>query len=234
MRLLIALILSAVVLSPAAGAATIHGVAYDYSLDLLKGAVLRINSTPEQSVVLSDGTYRIELPTGKYNLKAGYYSDGRLIMSDEQNVTIVDNGDYVIDLILLPELDFNESIFGGEQEIGDFEIDELEKNPEADYSLVIIVLLIILAALIIVYLMKPKKPATKEPAKGIKSSEIPEDLREVLDILKESGGRMNQKDLRNELPCSEAKVSLMVSDLEQRGLVKRFKKGRGNVIRLGK
>jgi len=33
---------------------------------------------------------------------------------------------------------------------------------------------------------------------------------------------------------SEAKASLLVDDLENRGLVKRFKKGRGNVLVLKK
>ncbi|MGM0771995.1 MAG: helix-turn-helix transcriptional regulator, partial [Halobacteriota archaeon] len=32
------------------------------------------------------------------------------------------------------------------------------------------------------------------------------------------------------LSYSEAKVSLIVSDLENRGLVEKFKKGRGNII----
>ena len=32
--------------------------------------------------------------------------------------------------------------------------------------------------------------------------------------------------------CSEAKVSLMVTDLEDRGLVRKVKQGRGNIILL--
>ena len=33
-----------------------------------------------------------------------------------------------------------------------------------------------------------------------------------------------------EMPYSEAKVSLMVTELEERGLLRKFKRGRGNVL----
>jgi len=52
----------------------------------------------------------------------------------------------------------------------------------------------------------------------------------VLSIIRDRGGRVTQKDLRLRLNCSEAKASLMITDLEDRGLVRKMKKGRGNVI----
>jgi uncharacterized membrane protein len=52
----------------------------------------------------------------------------------------------------------------------------------------------------------------------------------VLSIIGAHEGRITQKDLRMRLNCSEAKASLMITDLEDRGLVKKVKKGRGNVI----
>ncbi len=69
-----------------------------------------------------------------------------------------------------------------------------------------------------------------EPAPDI--DKLPEDLKEIIDILEKLGGRMTQKDLRTRLNCSEAKVSLMITDLENRGLVHKVKKGRGNIILL--
>ncbi|HMK45567.1 MAG TPA: hypothetical protein VK436_02975 [Methanocella sp.] len=59
---------------------------------------------------------------------------------------------------------------------------------------------------------------------------LPQDCREVLAIMEKNGGRITQLDLRKALPYSEAKVSLIVSDLESRGIVKKIKKGRGNVL----
>ncbi len=63
---------------------------------------------------------------------------------------------------------------------------------------------------------------------------LPDDLREVIRIIEKKGGRTTQLDLRKALPYSEAKVSLMITDLENRGIVKKIKKGRGNVIILNR
>lgn len=59
---------------------------------------------------------------------------------------------------------------------------------------------------------------------------IPPDLQEIIDVIHSQGGRMTQKDLRGKLKYSEGKVSLMLFDLEKRGLIQKFKRGRGNVI----
>lgn len=59
---------------------------------------------------------------------------------------------------------------------------------------------------------------------------MPDDLKEVVHIIEKNGGRITQLDLRKALPYSEAKVSLMITDLESRGIIKKVKKGRGNVI----
>ena len=64
--------------------------------------------------------------------------------------------------------------------------------------------------------------------------EMPEDLKSVVGIIQEEGGRITQKELRKKLPYSEAKVSLMVADLEGRGMVRKIKKGRGNIITMSK
>jgi len=63
-----------------------------------------------------------------------------------------------------------------------------------------------------------------------KEEELPADLKEILTILQKAGGRITQKDLRQRLNCSEAKASLMVADLQRRGYIDKFKKGRGNIL----
>src|SRR3989344_2647515 len=48
---------------------------------------------------------------------------------------------------------------------------------------------------------------------------------------KKHDGRINQKELRKEmLYLSEAKVSLIVTELEHKGMIEKIKKGRGNVL----
>lgn len=61
---------------------------------------------------------------------------------------------------------------------------------------------------------------------------LPEDLMEVLELIRASGNRITQLELRKKSRYSESKVSLMLSDLEERGLIEKFKKGRGNIIRI--
>ncbi len=59
---------------------------------------------------------------------------------------------------------------------------------------------------------------------------LSEDLQEVLKIIRSQGGQITQKDLRNRLQHSEVKVSLMLADLEKRKRVKKFKRGRENIV----
>lgn len=61
---------------------------------------------------------------------------------------------------------------------------------------------------------------------------LPDDLKEIMDLIRANGNRITQRELRKKSPYSESKVSLMLSDLEERGLVEKFKKGRGNIIRI--
>jgi len=61
---------------------------------------------------------------------------------------------------------------------------------------------------------------------------LPEDLRELLEVIRHCGNRITQRELRKKSPYSESKVSLMLSDLEERGLIEKFKRGRGNIIRI--
>ncbi len=68
-------------------------------------------------------------------------------------------------------------------------------------------------------------------AKGPEFS-LPEDLRELLEVIRRCGNRITQRELRKKSPYSESKVSLMLSDLEERGLIEKFKRGRGNIIRI--
>jgi uncharacterized membrane protein len=48
--------------------------------------------------------------------------------------------------------------------------------------------------------------------------------------VRSEGGRTTQKDLRRAIPYSEAKISLMIAELESQGKLKKIKKGRGNII----
>ncbi|MBI4150948.1 hypothetical protein HY492_02370, partial [Candidatus Woesearchaeota archaeon] len=57
-----------------------------------------------------------------------------------------------------------------------------------------------------------------------------QDAQRVLDIIREQGGRTTQKEIRKQTPLSEAKVSLIIAELEHKNLIEKIKQGRGNII----
>ena len=65
---------------------------------------------------------------------------------------------------------------------------------------------------------------------ALKKLPLPGDLHEVLGVIRGHKGRITQKDLRSRLEYSEVKVSLMLSELEKRGLIKKLKNGRENIV----
>ena len=99
--------------------------------------------------------------------------------------------------------------------IGDIELIEAEPT---DYTPVIIGILLGFIAIIILKFIRRKKD---EPHLY--------ELQEYLDYIKKHK-RVTQKELRKHFPLSEAKISLIITELEAKGYVQKIKKGRGNVI----
>ena len=83
-----------------------------------------------------------------------------------------------------------------------------------------------------------KKTSNEEPALNPeietptlkKELLLPEDLQKVIDIIRSHGGLITQKDLCSRSKYSEVKVSLMLSNLEKRKRIKKFKRGRENLV----
>jgi uncharacterized membrane protein len=76
-----------------------------------------------------------------------------------------------------------------------------------------------------------KQELTKQEL--IKNGLAPEDnyLEQAFKIIQKHDGRIYQKELRREmLYLSEAKISLILTELEHQGRIEKIKKGRGNVI----
>ncbi|MCQ6961878.1 hypothetical protein PV02_01400 [Methanolobus chelungpuianus] len=309
----------------ASGIATVHGVAYEWStFEPLDNAVIEVNTTPVQSLVAKSGVYSFDLSNGTYLVKATYYQNGTLTHYGEEVITVSGEGNYVVDLLLLPSYTASQ-------------LDSTESSPErtglnvsgssaGDNSAILIgvSLTLVLVLLILFYQVRYKREAssavsprrtehsaddpvvpvspalepaisgsssfspepsgekfpgpTREVPSGITFTEpeespglhkyhehpteedvaddnypetgvisgttvqeaekhtervsgpVPADLQEILDILVSQGGRMTQKDMRKRLRYSEGKVSLMLLDLEKRGKIQKFKKGRGNII----
>jgi uncharacterized membrane protein len=235
-------ILFAAVFISGAHAATLHGTIYQWSdfENPLKGAIVEVNSTPSQYVVSTNGTFSFNLSPGNYIIKAKYYRNNILEFTAEDEILIDREGDYVHDLLLFPPTELEN------QYLGDINLtSDLESKSDSNqiyYIITLIATFIVFAVLFILYWMRKKK--NKPIEEGVQESieippenfakteiaELPEDLSEIYELIMKKGGRVTQKDLRKEVKYGEAKVSLMIADLENRGLVKKIKKGRANII----
>lgn len=207
---IIAMIILIFTIMPVNGA-IIKGEIYSWELKKI-GAVVEINTTPKQRIVAVNGSYEFEVSPGVYEIRA-YSIDGKLFCNETIKVT--SEGIYIIDLILFPKLESNE-----------LDITELDFNLEEEqsplYPYVIFIAIAGISFVAYFFLIKRRKKVVEE--------RLPDDLERVLRILKEAGGRMTQKELREKLGWSEAKLSLVLADLERRGIIEKYKKGRGNII----
>ncbi|AAB90250.1 DUF7343 domain-containing protein [Archaeoglobus fulgidus] len=197
-------------------AVEIYGKVYRWdTLDVLSGAVVEVRDGSVQRMVAENGEYSFNVTPGNYTIIARsgeYYAI--------ENVTV--SSDMRFDLILFPSLEEVE-------EIPDFPVvDQQEEFPY--YIVAILVSGFVLAALFIVKIRSEKQPELLEQEVTPEEYDLPEDLAEVVELIKREGGRITQKELRKKLGYSEAKMSLIIADLERRGIVEKVKKGRGNII----
>lgn len=234
-----------------AGAATIHGTMYSWeTLEPLPKTEIIVNTTPEQHMISEDGTYQINLSRGTYSLEAVYYRQGSVALYAQKNITIEREGEYKIDLVLFPPLsDISPEV----PEDLNFSVDDENETKQVEeegdgFNLLIPLILVFgLVAATSAFLFVKKKGVGEEvsssegeqdvaretselSAASVDEGELPEDLQEALNIIRKEGGRITQKNLRKKMSYSEAKMSLVIADLERRNIVEKVKKGRGNII----
>src|SRR3989344_1472786 len=186
---------SVLILISFANAATIYGTVYDLSLKKVGNARVEIDTNPKQFLVAQNGSYSFNVPDGIYTIKAQLVQKNEVIASVEEDITISQEGSYVLDLILLPDvesgienpgIDINGSVVEGANNNGIL---------LAGFA----VLFVLGIAVGAVYFMKTRK---KEPGISLESNEKTsgEDLDEVINIIKKEGGRTTQKDIRKQIP----------------------------------
>jgi uncharacterized membrane protein len=92
----------------------------------------------------------------------------------------------------------------------------------------------IAASLIGFYMFRRNKQKTK---KGIAAplaatTLIESDEDKILKIIRNAGGILNQTAIAEQCRFSKAKTSQLLATLEQKGVIKRFKKGRDKIVTL--
>ena len=224
-------LLGALLLVNSVNAATIYGTIYDFSLKKVNNARVEIDTSPRQMIVAQNGTYSFNVPNGEYTIIARLMQKSSVIASVQENITIKQEGSYILDLILFPDVEEGVEapgiIVNGDVVDG--------KNNNNNFILSVIFLVLIVLGLIfgIIYYKKSrKKDGVVNEEKTEKSEDS--DLDNLIKIIKQEGGRTTQKDIRKQIPLSEAKISLMIAELEHKGIIEKIKKGRGNIIILKK
>ncbi len=233
-KVLITLLLLLVL--PLASAATLKGSIYDENLDIAKDVLVEINTVPQQKFLAKTGSYSFDLAVGKYTLTA---KNDQYVVTEEVEI-LSPTGEYVLDLFLLPDFAEEDELWQETQQ--DLAL-ETEERSTPWWSWVIAG--IIFAALLgrIIYTRKKygslwtfRKRIKEESQKTLEQhkeelAKEPGYVDQALEIIKKHDGRINQKELRKEMMyLSEAKVSLIVTELEHKGKVEKIKKGRGNVL----
>ena len=221
------LLLVSIALVPCINAAEIYGTVYDMSLNPAMGAVIEVDSTPKQTSILKDGTYSFTLPIGEYVIKATYVSNYN-VYSTEENITIVDEGRYIVDLIVFPDLSEESQLLLLSEDINLEDIYEEEKQA-FPWLYIILVLVVIIA---IFLFLKKRKPDKKADEKILEEEKDPKD--KIYEFIKQKGGRVTQREIRNNFPVSQATISLILTELENDGKLKKIKRGKGNIIILNK
>ncbi len=238
--------------APDTSGAIIHGTVYDYNLNKIDNVQVVLGS---EKTITEDGTYRFSVNPGEYTLEARRIDRfGNLISSTSDNINIKEDKEYVLDLILFETMDFPGNDSGGEldpigSEIGN---ELIETRYSGKFWIVFTIMaVIILCATTTLFVRHFKKELSKvektthekirKTEEKIKTAEkklektdnqddLPNDAKKVMDFIKSREGRCTQLEIREKFPSSEAKISLIISELEHKGKIQKIKKGRGNII----
>jgi uncharacterized membrane protein len=92
---------------------------------------------------------------------------------------------------------------------------------------------VVLSSILVLKIRKRKKQNTLEPTPAEASREM-DDTRKILTLIKNAGGQMFQSKITEQLRCSKAKTSKILADMENKGMIERFKRGRDKVVSLRK
>ncbi len=221
--LIFLLLLVSIALVPYINAAEIYGTVYDMSLNPAIGSVIEVDSTPRQTNILKDGTYSFMLPVGEYTIKATYVSSYN-VYSAEENITIVDEGRYIVDLIVFPDLSEESELLLLSEDIT---LDEIYEDETKAFPWLYIILILVVIAVIFLF-FKKRKPVKKTEEKILEEEIDPKD--KIYEFIKQKGGRVTQKEIRKNFPVSQATISLILTELESNGKIKKIKRGKGNII----
>jgi uncharacterized membrane protein len=173
----------------------------------------------------------------------------------EKEFVLTNEGAYVSDMLLFPDTSEEESLLNQSVDIPNVQFDE---NINMSVTTIIGITLIMLVLVIVGFYSSQKRAMNnrnngetsihanthanqfskenkfvgKNVAEGMNDEKDICD--QIIDYIKSEQGRTTQKEIRKKFPMSEAKISLIIKELEAKQVVQKIKKGKGNIIILRK
>jgi len=200
--------------------AYVYGDIYSSDLERINQTAIRIEGGFTYQLVTDKANYSIFLPEGEYTVTASTFDEsGNAALSSQERV-IVGAEDQRVDIILKPAW-------------------------RIEWAFAILAI----AAISAVFLWSNRRWDTKAPGKTPQAHEgeegaafkekqplaeqieLDDDAKSVLRALDGMEGRATQKELKETLRFSDAKLSLILTELEGLGHIKKFRRGRANIIR---
>ena len=217
--------------------AVVQGDIYDAGLNPLSKVIVTIDTHPAQQKVAKNSSYSFFVAPGNYTIEARYYEQNWLKYYLEQPVTVTQEGNFVVDLILWPNLSeeeqlYNETLINGKDDTDSIDFEENDSSRiSGSYVLPIILFMLLVVAMTAYRVYRSRHHQHSQQQIQHHSLEQDSSYSQVLHLIQEHK-RITQKDIRKAVPLSEAKISLIITELEEKGIVKKIKKGRGNIILL--
>jgi uncharacterized membrane protein len=218
-----------VLLLPCAYAATIEGNVYDFDLTPTNGAVVKIDTTPQQQVVAINSSYSINVPEGSYTLTASKKMKGKVQSQINESIIVDRNGTYTLDLILFPVFTGDETI-DADVDFTGTDITEPTDTTAIPWTTIAIIGGVLIAGLSLWFWLARKAEKQDHPKQRKEQPSEKDVLDDLVAAIKKQGGRTTQKELRKDMPYSEAKISLMLTELEHNGRITKIKRGRSNIV----
>ncbi|MFQ5406529.1 MAG: helix-turn-helix transcriptional regulator, partial [Candidatus Micrarchaeia archaeon] len=121
-----------------------------------------------------------------------------------------------------------------ENGLSEGDVEDLEAVSDKQVDLWLLGFLVVFSGAIVAFMVfrKPRKGQGVEEVKERVEKHLSREEKVLVGKIRAFGGRVAQRELRKHLDWSEAAVSMVLTKLEDKGVVRKIKKGRGNVLKL--
>jgi uncharacterized membrane protein len=205
--------------------------------DFTGDAVIQTIPTGRYGVVYYSFSWKNFAKTGT-DLAIGDAFAGGLYLAKDNTIVIRYPPGYTVSIAEpAPDLERDGLIWYGQRSFGGGEPRLVFEKPGLPWLPVLlggVLGLIILAGLYVVLLKRrsPQPVVAADPTVILSETELFSLEERIIQMLKTSGGEQYQSEIVKNLGLPKSTVSATLNDLHQRGIIKKIKKGRENLIRL--